>query len=189
MTDFPLNFYKLKKLRKFQTQKAALLIYKNMILPILEYGDIYMASATKENRKKLQTLQNKALKCALNKEKLYGTREVHAKANIAKLVVRRKIHTLLHFFQLTRNPKFKGWKAKLKINNRSNKKKLMLVKKTNLVLFKKSITYRGPKIWNKLPPERQTINSYFAFKTHLESHFKTLHNQDTNPNVDLDQST
>ena len=136
--------YQLKKLRHFLTQNAALLVYKNMILPILEYGDIYLASATKGHRKKLQILQNKALKCALSKDRTDGTPEVHAEAKISKLATRRKIHLLLHFFQLTRNPNFKGWKAKLKINTRSNKKKLMLVKKPNLVKFQNSITYRGP---------------------------------------------
>ena len=33
------------------------MIYKNMILPILEYGDVFIHSASKETRKKLQVLQ------------------------------------------------------------------------------------------------------------------------------------
>ena len=64
------KIYQLRKMRKFLSQRAALLIYKNMILPITEYGDIFMLSAPKELRNRLQKLQNKALKCALNKEKL-----------------------------------------------------------------------------------------------------------------------
>ena len=40
---------------------AALMMYKNMILPIIEYGDIYMYSSTAEYRKQLQTIQNGAL--------------------------------------------------------------------------------------------------------------------------------
>ena len=34
--------YQLRRVRKFLNDKAALLIYKNMILPIMEYGDIYL---------------------------------------------------------------------------------------------------------------------------------------------------
>ena len=85
------KLYQLRKVRQYLTHKAALLIYKNMILPILEYGDIYMTSASKENKKKLQTLQNKALKCALNKQPRYDTKELHKEAKISKLKTRRKI--------------------------------------------------------------------------------------------------
>ena len=64
--------YQLRKIRHLLTKKAALMICKNMILPILEYGNILMMSATKENRKKLQTLQNKALKCAIGRNNRYS---------------------------------------------------------------------------------------------------------------------
>ena len=37
--------YQLKKVRKFLSKRAALMVYKNMILP-MEYGDIYLYSAT-----------------------------------------------------------------------------------------------------------------------------------------------
>ena len=57
--------FQMTKIRPLLTKKAALLVYKNMILPILEYGDIFLHSASQKIRKKLQTLQNKALKCAL----------------------------------------------------------------------------------------------------------------------------
>ena len=52
-------------------------IYKHMILPILEYGDIFLHSATQKIRKKLQTLQNKALRCALGKDKITGSDLLH----------------------------------------------------------------------------------------------------------------
>ena len=70
----------LRRIRQFINSKAALNIYKNMILPILEYGDVLLVSANSNLRKKLQTLQNKALKCALGLDPLTDTEEVHALA-------------------------------------------------------------------------------------------------------------
>ena len=91
---------RLRKIRSFITGRAALLIYKNMILPILEYGDIYLSSATKELNKKLQTLQNRALKCALGKDKYFRTAPLHREARLDKLKVRRHRHVLIHMFQI-----------------------------------------------------------------------------------------
>ena len=96
--------YQLRKPKKFLTNKAALLVYKNMILPILEYGDIYLMSATKENRSKMQKLQNKALKCALDKEKRYSTNKLHKEAKLNKLKHRRKLHLLQHPYHFISPP-------------------------------------------------------------------------------------
>ena len=83
--------YQLTKIRSFISKRAALLIYKNMILPILEYGDIFLHSAPKAIRKKLQVLQNKALKCALSKDKLFDTDELHNEAKLLRLKDRRHL--------------------------------------------------------------------------------------------------
>ena len=93
------KLYQLRRIRQYVTDRAALLIYKNMILPILEYGDLYMHSANMEHRKKLQTLQNRALKCALNRDKRYSTKLLHSEARILKLNLRRKKHILLQMYQ------------------------------------------------------------------------------------------
>ena len=65
--------YQLRRLRYLLNDKAVIMIYKNMTLPIVEYGNICMSSTMKQNRKRLQTLQNKARKCALKKDKRYNT--------------------------------------------------------------------------------------------------------------------
>ena len=160
----------LRKMKRFLTNKAALLVYKNMILPIMEYGDIYMMSASKENRSKLQKLQNKALKCALDKEKRYNTTALHKEARLDKLSFRRKFHMLQHMYRMSQLPCFSGWRANVKIRTRSSKKKLMKIKKPNLTKFQNSITYRGPKYWNALPEGIQKSENFACFKGKLELH-------------------
>ena len=175
----------LRKMKRFLTNKAALLVYKNMILPILEYGDIYLMSASKENRSKLQKLQNKALKCALDKEKRYNTTALHKEAKLDKLRFRRKFHMLQHMHHLSQLPNFSGWKAAALIRTRSSKKKLMKIKKPNLTKFQNSITYRGPRSWNALPEEIQKSENHIHFKMKLEEHMRKTLNEETETVVDL----
>ena len=177
------KLFQLRRLRCFLTEKGDLSIYKNMILPMLEYGDVFLSSATSSARKKLQILQNKALRCALNKEPRFSTQELHKLANLQKLKHRRKQHLLLHMYQLSQLPGFKGWKSKSKssIRTRSSYKKLMITKKPNTIKFKRSITYQGPKAWNSLPESIQKLPSYHDFKKELSRLLKL----NTEPNVKI----
>ena len=170
------KIYQLTKIRSFITGKAAILIYKNMILPILEYADIFLHSASNEIRKELQTLQNKALRCALRKGKYTDSADMHKEAKILKLKERRHVHVLLHMFQLAQMPDFKLWKT----HQPTAKRNLLLL------LYKKSITYQGPKLWNSLPEHLQKIESYHDFKMQITSLFgnskrETPNSLDVNP--------
>ena len=57
----------LQRMRNFLNEWAAMLVYKSMMLPIIKYGDVLLSATTIKNRKRLQVLQNKGLRCALNK--------------------------------------------------------------------------------------------------------------------------
>ena len=69
-----------RRMRGFLNEKAALLVYKNMLLPVIEYRDILLTGATTVRRKKLQTLQNKGLRCALRKDRFTSSSELHRDA-------------------------------------------------------------------------------------------------------------
>ena len=176
--------FQLRKIRQYLTDRAALLVYKNMILPMIEYGDIYVSAASKENRKKLQVLQNKALKCALRKEQRYDTIALHNEAKLQPLRIRRKQHLLLHMFQLTKLPNYSGWRARTTtIKTRSSIKKQMKIRKPNLDKFLRSVTYQGPKQWNRLPVGLQKTEDYYLFKKKIITHLKPNPNDNAeNPN-------
>ena len=168
------KIYQLKKIRSFITKKAALLIYKNMILPILEYGDVFLHSASQKVRKKLQVLQNRALKCALQKDKYFSTDDLHEEAKLLKLKDRRHVHVLLHMFQLAQMPNFKLWKAHQPIGTRtrSSKKKLFTFRRPTNEKYKKSITYQGPKLWNNLSGYVQKLDVFHEFKREVKKIFQ-----------------
>ena len=138
-----------------------------MVLPLVEQGDIYLSSSTKDSRKKLQILQNKALRCALVKENRFSTKELHKEAQLDPLKLRRRRHLLLHMYQFSKLKGFCNWKTKGRITTRNNSKKLMIVKKPNSTKYQKSITYLGPKTWNNMPKSLHEVENYATFKSKL----------------------
>ena len=89
----------LKRMCTFLTNKAGLLVYKNMILPVMEHGYIFLSAATKATRDKQQTLRNKALHIIHNVDKYHNSEILQKESNLMRLKHRREIH--LHNFMFT----------------------------------------------------------------------------------------
>ena len=167
-----LKLKQFRRMRSFLSTKAAMLVYKSMLLLLLEYGDVFLSSATAENRKRLQVLQNKGLRCALNKGIETSTDELHDEADLLRLTSRREPHLLNVMFDMSQcedkmlAPRTEG------AVTRSSKKRLMKVKCPKTEKYKKSFAYRGPKRWNALPFDFHAVLSKGEFKTKIESHIK-----------------
>ena len=151
-------------MRSFLTVKSATLVYKNMILPILEYGDIFLVGANAKCRKQLQILQNKGLRCALNRTLEADTDELHKDAKLLKLKYRRELHLLNFMFDMSNLESNVMLRRKVGVQTRSQNGKLLKVKKPRTEKFKKSLTYCGPKKWNNLPADIQKLVSRPEFK-------------------------
>ena len=134
----------LRKLRRFVTKEAALMVYKNMVLPILEYANILMNSLKAETKKKLQVLQNKALRCVLQKDNQCDVYELHREAKLNKLKHRREKQLLLFLFPMVQKAQLQIRKSS--VRTRSHKKKNLKIKKPNTEIFRRSIAYMGPQV-------------------------------------------
>ena len=55
-------------IRPCLTIKAALAVARNMILSLIDYGNIFLTGCTQGDKSDLQTLQNKILRCCLKIE-------------------------------------------------------------------------------------------------------------------------
>ena len=73
---------------------ASIRIYKTMILPYLDYGDIFFANTNSKQLKKLQTLQNRALRMCLNTRIDTPTEILHQSVQLPKLNPKRESHIL-----------------------------------------------------------------------------------------------
>ena len=97
-----------RRIRRLINQKAALLIYKCTILPIMEYADFIQDQSVVYVNKAVQKLHNFGLLIAYNQHNVpYYQRDssetLHGKAKLFRLVHRRNIHLLLFVFQLKSN--------------------------------------------------------------------------------------
>ena len=63
----------LAKLKRYLNESTALVIYKSMLLPYLDYGDIIFCNSNKKDLDKLQRLQNKCLRICMGKDRLFHT--------------------------------------------------------------------------------------------------------------------
>ena len=135
----------LRIMRSFRNTKAAIMVYKGMILPILEYGDVFLSAASAINRKWLQTLQNNRLRCALNRGIETSRDEIHTEARLLKLCFRREQHTLNFVFdsaQETSNLRIRPEQAS---RTRSSNKILLKLRRPCTEIFRRSLAYIGPK--------------------------------------------
>ena len=79
----------LGKIRRYLTEEVAPKIYKIMILPYFDYGDIIYGCSGQDGLDKLQRVQNKCLKMCKGFNIRFGTKELHT---VTKLEARRAAH-------------------------------------------------------------------------------------------------
>ena len=140
----------LAKLKQFQriwsflTVKAAVMMYKNMLLPIIEYGDVFLSATSAINRKKLQTLQNKGLRCALCKGvDGISSDDLHIEAGLLRLNYRREQHLLNFIYDWSLDATKLAVRPEGAGSTRSSQKKLFKFRKPRTEKFKKSFAYKG----------------------------------------------
>ena len=83
------NIFLLHKIKFYITDDAAIKIYKSMIIPYLDYGDIFIMNASSIQVKKLQTLENRALKICHSIPNM-PIIMLHQSVQIPKLIPRRE---------------------------------------------------------------------------------------------------
>ena len=98
------KIFLLNKIRYYITDDAAVKVYKSMILPYLDYGDIFFMNASSVQVKKLQTLQNRALKICQSIPNI-PIDVLHQAAQIPKLIPRRVTHLRNFMFKNRSNLK------------------------------------------------------------------------------------
>ena len=151
------------KVRRYLTEKAAISVYKSMILPYFDYCDIIYDASNKGQLDRLQRLQNKCLKVCMRLERRHETENVHVRAHLPRLGVRREAH-LCNFM-------FKRKEAGKHLNTRNVRTRLhdapvFDLGAPNNETYKRSVKYKGARTWNSLPADVRNINSYEHFKAH-----------------------
>ena len=97
--------FMLRKLGSYLTYKASVQIYKQAILPVIDYAGFVLIACNKDKKGDLQIIQNDALRfCSKNKRSdKISLNELHKKANLLSLEQRRCIQLLSLMYKLSKN--------------------------------------------------------------------------------------
>ena len=156
----------LMRMRQFITTDTALTIYKQMIIPLFDYADFMVESASKIKITKLERLQEKALKCIENAcQKKVDVDLLYGKYGVQPLRLRYREHIGCFMYRQSKKPGISD-PFRPAINLRSNKKvKFKRDTKYRYQIYLKSPRIRGVRVWDMLPATVQKATTKVKFKT------------------------
>lgn len=80
------------KIRSYVTKKALLEVYKVMILPLLDFGDIFYQGAIQKLLNKVESLQKRAVRTIAGLPRMSSVQGELTKYKLSMLEKRRKLH-------------------------------------------------------------------------------------------------
>ena len=155
----------LMRMRQYITTDTALTIYKQMIIPLFDYADFMVESASKVKISKLEKLQEKALKCIENScRKKVNVDPLYEKYGIQQLCLRYREHISCFMYRQSKKPGVLD-ATRPPINLRSNKKvKFKKHSKYRYMMYLKSPRVRCVRMWDMLPVKVQKATTKVKFK-------------------------
>ena len=165
------NVHRINHLLKL---KHKINLYNGIISPLFDYGDVLWGGCLQKDAKRLQSVQNFAIKSIVGKRKYDSASDAFNTLKILKLEQRRKIHESV-FIHKALNQKstknlheiFTAYKQKLSTRNATQNKLIIPQHKTSH--FKKSPIYRMIKTWNSIPSSLPK-NNIKLHKKHYQKH-------------------
>ena len=161
------KLYTMNIMRRYITERTALMIYKVMVMPHFDYVDFVIDSATKEKTDRLERLHKRAIRTveyshdADQKETLTV---LLARYNLVSLYHRRIEHLLIFMYKLGKGKIENLETQRPKIELRSKNKVKFKHIYTNIVKVQNSPLYRGIFLWDQLPVEIQLEPKIEIFK-------------------------
>ena len=157
------KIFMLRKMRKFLTFDAAVLVYKQIILPIIDYAGFLLIACRKEDKNDLQVLQNDILRiCTRNRfSDRISIEKLHGKCKLLSLEQRRRKQLLGLMFILSKDKDFLHIPGRL---TRNANKVVFKVPTKISPTYERSPYYVGTLLWNELPLATQESNCTFEFK-------------------------
>lgn len=165
---------------------SSTLLAKSMILPYLDYGCLFFSSCSSKSLNRLQTLQNRILKCALRKNSLFGTRMLHKSAGVLLINDRIRFNqlTLIQHDFMNGSNIFER-QAVVNVNTRSTVIPTLTLSRPSTEQYRRSLFYNGVKDWNNIPLELKQSLSLQTFKIKLKRQIMSTYDPILEPNQGL----
>ena len=155
------KLFTLRKIRPYICEDVAALIYKQFILPILDYADFLFDSATKRSLDSLDRIQKRAVRIIGNFKRADCL--ISLKYNLIPLKERRRKHHLALMYRISRiNLYIDDERPEIILRNRNKIKFKTPITKLTKVL--KSPFYRGARLWDMLTEDVQRATTKVKFK-------------------------
>ena len=151
----------LSKIRKYINIHTSIILYKSMILPIMEYGDVIYGGAKGKQIQQLQKIQNRILRICIYTNVYIEKEQLYILCKTSKIEVRREVHLNLFMYKQQGNVDIIN---KRKVNTRAHDALLFTTHKPQNEKYKQNVYYRGAISWNNLPSIERNIPEYEKFK-------------------------
>ena len=173
----------LYKMRRKMTKHTATLVYKQTILPVLEYCGFLYNGLTYLQHKRLQIVQNRCLRACLNVKIKYPVVKLHADTNIHYLNVRYDLQLMLLFHKYLYESEhdaedFGIYLYKPPTGGRTTRSTNTLVLKhppSRRLGYRRSPLYRGIELWNELDVSCRLEANKEAFRRKAREKISSLH--------------
>ena len=158
------------RIRNMMDVSTSELIYKQTILPIIDYLSIIVNSSTKRKIKKLQPLQNRAIRIILNLKGYISTEEMnglHGRVRLEMLENRRKRFMLKMMYKLSLiDSNIDHYRPSRVL--RTCPKVKMKIDFTDKERVRRSPYHLCNQLWDKLEAETQNSPNGFIFDNYIK---------------------
>ncbi len=169
------TFAKIKllgRVSKILDRDTLLLVYKTLILPVIEYRSVIYHGMSKQNSDILQKLQNAACRAILKTDMYAHVDEMHDELCLASLYQRRCRQIAVEVYKGVNNLGPPGCSSILvfkheihELQTRSAGMELLHVPHTRLKLTERDYAVVGPTIWNQVPFMQRKSENINTFKS------------------------
>lgn len=140
------------------------MLYKIAILPLIEYGNITNSLIPKLQYKKLQRLQNRALKIIYANTSSSSIEDFHLKACLAPIAQRADRQLICLMYKRSLMPDIYP-QVDTNTDTRANEQIRFAIPGPNFEKLKKFPMYKGAKLLNTLPATTKKLQTYELFKS------------------------
>ena len=155
------KLYMFSKIRKYLNVTSAITIYKTMILPYFDYGDVIFMSSVIPEIRKLDRNHIRGLRISFKIQGKIEDNDLFNLAKISNLENRRKVH-LRNF--MYRNKEKCVVKKENSIITRCNSGPTFKTIKPNCESYKRNVYYSGAIEWNNLDADVRKLEHFYQFK-------------------------
>lgn len=183
VTNCNLRLMTLCKIRRYIDTPTAVRIYKSLIMSRLQYGLVFALNALQSDRKRLQTLQNRALRICTLSDHYVSNLSLHTDCKVLPISLRTKLDLLVLMYKKVRrldSDTGVDENTQSGMMTRLRSAPTLSTSVPTCQRFRNSVTYIGPTSWEVLTPFLRQQDSLEDFrkliKTKILVEFSVLQN-------------